>query len=111
MSMPWHVVHYVCFPGVRFIKPSILQHRRGETVVCMSEGCSFKTNIYGTFNSHMNRKHKPHLKILKTGIVGTTPVLHISENPDEDADNQHHSTVEVERACSSSDLNVTNNLS
>nr|XP_024655854.1 uncharacterized protein LOC106676402 [Maylandia zebra] len=43
-----------------------------ETVHCMFEGCSFKTNIYGTFKSHRNRKHNPYtLKDFKIGIANT----------------------------------------
>ena len=44
-----------------------------ETVQCMFEGCSFQTNVYGTFKSHKNRKHKPYtLKDFKVGIVKTS---------------------------------------
>lgn len=31
-----------------------------ETVNCMFQGCSFQTNVYGTFKSHRNRKHTPY---------------------------------------------------
>ncbi|KAK0131259.1 Sterile alpha motif domain-containing protein 3 [Merluccius polli] len=31
-----------------------------ETVECPFEGCTFKTNIYGTFQTHRSRKHNPH---------------------------------------------------
>lgn len=44
--------------------------RKNETVTCMFLGCTFQTNILGTFNSHKYRKHNPHtLKDLKTGVV------------------------------------------
>lgn len=44
-----------------------------ETVPYMFVGCSFETNIYATFHSHKNRKHKPHtLKDFKPGVVRTT---------------------------------------
>lgn len=44
-----------------------------ETVHCMFEGCSFQTNVYGTFKSHKNRKHNPYtLKDFKLGIVKTS---------------------------------------
>lgn len=43
--------------------------KNNETVSCMFEGCSFQTNIYGTFHSHKNRKHCPHtLKYFKSHI-------------------------------------------
>lgn len=36
----------------------------------MFEGCTYQSNIYGTFNSHKNRKHNPHsLKDFKAGVV------------------------------------------
>lgn len=44
--------------------------RNGQTCSCMFLGCSFQTNIYGTFYSHKNRKHKQHeLKDFKPGVV------------------------------------------
>lgn len=47
--------------------------KSNETVTCMFEGCHFKTNIYGTFHSHKNRKHNPHtLKDFKLGVVTTS---------------------------------------
>ncbi len=52
----------------------INQHlKQYETITCMFEGCTFQTNIYGTFNSHKNRKHNPHtLKDFKAGVVKLT---------------------------------------
>lgn len=49
----------------------INQHLRNyENVTCMFEGCTYQSNIYGTFNSHKNRKHNPHsLKDFKAGVV------------------------------------------
>lgn len=49
----------------------INQHlRQYENVTCMFEGCTYQSNIYGTFNSHKNRKHNPHsLKDFKAGVV------------------------------------------
>lgn len=42
-----------------------------ESVSCMFAGCSYKTNIYGAFNTHKWRKHTPHtINDLKPGIVG-----------------------------------------
>lgn len=47
--------------------------RQHETVSCVFDKCDFQTNIYSTFNSHKNRKHKPHtLKDFKAGVVTTT---------------------------------------
>lgn len=34
-----------------------LHLKANETVPCFFKGCSFSTNIYGTFKSHKNRKH------------------------------------------------------
>lgn len=31
--------------------------KQNETVPCVFSGCTFKTNIYSTFNTHKNRKH------------------------------------------------------
>lgn len=31
-----------------------------STVSCISENCSFKTNIHGTFASHWSQTHTPH---------------------------------------------------
>ena len=37
------------------------QHlKKQETVTCVFKNCHFKTNVYGTFASHRNRKHSPH---------------------------------------------------
>ncbi|XP_070410625.1 uncharacterized protein [Nothobranchius furzeri] len=49
----------------------INQHlRQYENVTCMFEGCTYQSNIYGTFNSHKNRKHNPHsLTDFKAGVV------------------------------------------
>ncbi|KAF3844356.1 hypothetical protein F7725_007519 [Dissostichus mawsoni] len=44
--------------------------KKHETICCVFEGCSFSTNIYGTYQSHKNRKHKTHtLNNFKAGIV------------------------------------------
>lgn len=41
-----------------------------ETITCMFRGCTFKTNISGTFKSHKNRKHAPFsCSDFKPGIV------------------------------------------
>ncbi|KAF3851433.1 hypothetical protein F7725_013205 [Dissostichus mawsoni] len=47
--------------------------RHDETVPCMFLGCTFKTNIHSTFNTHKNRKHKEHtLKDFKANVVSTS---------------------------------------
>ena len=86
--------------------------RSNETVACMFGGCSFQTNVYGTFHSHKNRKHNPHiLKDFKPGVVTTTGVSQeSSDNPEEEALNLDDSAVETDHACSSSDVDVTKNL-
>ena len=78
----------------------------------MFGGCSFQTNVYGTFHSHKNRKHNPHiLKDFKPGVVTTTGVSQeSSDNPEEEALNLDDSAVETDHACSSSDVDVTKNL-
>ncbi|KAJ0003222.1 hypothetical protein NQD34_008320 [Periophthalmus magnuspinnatus] len=46
--------------------------KSSETVHCMFKGCSYQTNIYGTFKSHKTRKHTPYtLEDFKPGIVNT----------------------------------------
>lgn len=60
-----------------------------ETVNCMFQGCSFQTNIYGTFKSHRNRKHTPYsLKDFKVGIVNTSEAENLADG---DTDNSAHS--------------------
>ena len=52
----------------------------------MFEGCMFQTNIYGTFNSHKNRKHNPHaLKDFKAGVVKHTAQSNKSGSPVDDS--------------------------
>ncbi|XP_039640844.1 uncharacterized protein LOC120548563 isoform X2 [Perca fluviatilis] len=37
----------------------IAQHlNNSETVVCVFQGCSYKTNVYGSFRTHRSRNHK-----------------------------------------------------
>ncbi|KAK0148560.1 putative nuclease HARBI1 [Merluccius polli] len=44
--------------------------KRHETICCLFDNCSFTTNIYGTYQTHKNRKHKKYtLKDFKAGIV------------------------------------------
>ncbi|KAK0131528.1 putative nuclease HARBI1 [Merluccius polli] len=78
----------------------------------MFGGCSFQTNVYGTFHSHKNWKHNRHtLKDFKPGVVITNGVSQeSSDNPEEEALNQDDSAVETDHACSSSDVDVTKNL-
>lgn len=68
--------------------------RHDETVPCMFRGCTFKTNVYSTFNTHKNRKHNQHsLKDFKANIVSTSGQLHQSDNstdgPTESVDTDH----------------------
>ncbi|KAG9264843.1 hypothetical protein AMEX_G21178 [Astyanax mexicanus] len=52
--------------------------KRHETISCIFDNCSFQTNIYGTYQTHKNRKHKKFtLNDFKEGIVknGTTDSL------------------------------------
>lgn len=47
--------------------------RHDETVPCMFVGCTFKTNVYSTFNTHKNRKHNQHsLKDFKANVIRTS---------------------------------------
>lgn len=49
----------------------------------MFVGCTFKTNIYSTFNTHKNRKHNQHsLKDFKANIIRTSNQLHQSDIED-----------------------------
>lgn len=44
--------------------------KRHETICCMFDSCSFRTNIYGTYQTHRTRKHKTYtLNDFKAGIV------------------------------------------
>ena len=44
--------------------------RNRESVECVFNDCSYKTNIYGAFNTHKWRRHNPHtIHDFKTGIV------------------------------------------
>lgn len=58
------------------------QHLKNhETVTCMFAGCSYKTNVYGAFNTHKWRKHTPYtIRDLKRGVVDR-PVDNIADNP------------------------------
>lgn len=49
----------------------IAQHlKNSETVVCVFQGCSYRTNIYGSFRTHRSRNHKHcSLNDLKTEIL------------------------------------------
>ncbi|XP_071331731.1 uncharacterized protein [Trachinotus anak] len=50
--------------------------RSHETVECVFVGCTFKTNIYGTFFVHKSRKHNPHsLEDLKQDVIGEYQTL------------------------------------
>ena len=49
--------------------------KRNETVNCMFLGCDFKTNIYCTFKSHKNQKHRHHTLVdFKPEVVITTRI-------------------------------------
>lgn len=55
--------------------------RHNETVPCVFLGCTFKTNIYSTFNTHKNRKHNQHsLKDFQANVVCTSTNLHQLDN-------------------------------
>lgn len=49
----------------------IAQHlKNSETVVCVFQGCSYKTNVYGSFRTHRSRNHKDcSVNDLKLGIL------------------------------------------
>lgn len=63
------------------IKGFFFQHinghlRHSETVHCVFVGCTFKTNVYSTFNTHKNRKHNQHpIKDFKVSIISTSDQL------------------------------------
>lgn len=71
----------------------------------MREGCTYQSNIYGTFNSHKNLKHNPHsLKDFKAGVdkvsVQSTPV---DEGPTFTPDIDGRLSVADEGTCSGID--------
>lgn len=50
--------------------------KRHETVPCAFVGCTFQTNVYGTYNSHRNRKHSSYtLKDFNTKVITFTDNL------------------------------------
>lgn len=69
--------------------------RHDETVPCMFVGCTFKTNVYSTFNTHKNRKHNQHsLKDFKANVISTSQLrqsINCADEPIEsvDADNEN----------------------
>lgn len=57
--------------------------RNSETVTCVFSGCSFKTNIFGTFYSHKKRKHhSDSLKDFKVGLVVCFDPAQHSDDPE-----------------------------
>lgn len=55
----------------------------------MFQGCSFQTNIYGTYKSHRSRKHTPYsLQDFKVGIVNTSEAENLADG---DIDNSAQS--------------------
>lgn len=51
--------------------------RHNETVPCVFLCCTFKTNIYSTFNTHKNRKHNNHsLKDFQANVIRTSNNLY-----------------------------------
>lgn len=68
--------------------------RHNETVPCVFLGCTFKTNIYSTFNTHKNRKHNQHsLQDFQANVIRTCTHFHQSDNSadglTESADTDH----------------------
>lgn len=58
-----------------------------ETILCIYEGCSFTTNVYGTFKSHRSRKHTSATQddfrkdvIIRTSVAATGSQIAPSEN-------------------------------
>lgn len=59
--------------------------RHDETVPCVFLGCTFKTNIYSTFNTHKNRKHNHHsFKDFKASVVSANSHCDQSDNSAEE---------------------------
>ena len=55
--------------------------RQNETVPCVFLGCTFKTNVYSTFNTHKNRKHNQYsLKDFQANLISTSTNLNQSDN-------------------------------
>lgn len=68
-----------------------LHLKANETVPCMFKGCTFRTNIYGTFKSHKNRKHLGYsYSDFKPGIV--------AERDSSSVSGEHGDTEESEEA-------------
>lgn len=56
-----------CFNSEKLYFQHLGSHlRKFEVGACVFKDCNFSTNIYATFATHRNRKHKPHnLEVLK----------------------------------------------
>lgn len=80
--------------------------KRNETLTCMFLGCNFKTNIYCTFKSHKNCKHRHYtpgdfkLGIVRTGIA---PTNEFAENSQEFVD-QLDTVIPSHGQCDTEDL-------
>ncbi len=91
----------------------INQHlRQYETITCMFEGCMFETNIYGTFNSHKNRKHNPHtLNDFKAGVVKHSVQSDESGSPEDDSPSTSADIDFVALSNADSDTDTSEDLS
>lgn len=84
--------------------------RSPETVECVFGGCTFKTNVYGTFITHKSRKHNPYsLEEFKPDVIGEHQTLpnetdhlvsddsdyeNTSVNPPVDISNEIHQRID-----------------
>ena len=79
----------------RYYFQHINEHLRNYvTIPCMFQGCTFKTNIYSTFNTHKNRKHNQHsLKDFRANVVCLSSQLNQADDsvdePTESVDTDH----------------------
>ncbi|XP_076741620.1 uncharacterized protein LOC143419301 [Maylandia zebra] len=71
---------YICDHNQLSTEYDFFQHinqhlKRNELVSCMFNGCSYKSNIYGSFKTHKWRKHNScTVKDLKSGIFVTSSI-------------------------------------
>lgn len=90
---------YVCDYNQLSTEYDFFQHinqhlEKNELVSCMFDGCSYKNNIYGSFQTHKWRKHHScTVKNLKRGIIVTSS---LSSNPSDSLNSDLNEEVQLD---------------